>query len=538
MAGESLKSAASQANLSPKERSNVDNLSKLLNTHKSLLDLPATQANQKYNSLPVDQQNSLNAMFGSEKEEPKRGWLGNAWHYTGGAVVTGLTEVSDAMTRLYRTARIANKQIPIGSAEYYQPKNWDVLKNAWETAKDDGREYFVPDRIAKATQKYGATRVSIAQQVAKGVPLDEIIANGSEEQKVIAASAAQKQDKLFDDALDAVKAAQLSPGRDVANILLPEGLEGSGFLYTGISGTTDAAYRIFADPTILLGKAKKAYDAANYALFKIVGNGQKVDEVFAKPAVTNFFNTYGGQLDELAKARKAKDVVKAEQANAMLRRLAPEFGPSAIDEFIKAGVTNADTAKNYLANHADVATILKGQSARKTPLIPRLDNRRKLRVAAFTTGDKIINIDKVGQNIVSALYGAAPQYEDIVTGITSGSDRATILEKSVGKFTKGKSGVLRFSEDQIRGRIDRFAAKFTTIPYFKDGFFDVMNTNASNTVYQVARLANSRYHSRIIAEAFAAGNEGQRKQIFTGLWNTVAEIRGVSKTQAGKTYMD
>ena len=538
MAGESLRAAASQANLSGKERDNVDNLSKLLNTHKSLLDLPSNFANQKYNSLPVDQKNSLNAMFGSEKEEPKRGFLGNAWHYTGGAVVTGLTEVSDAMTRLYRTARIANREIPIGSAEYYLPKNWDVLKNAWETAKDDGREYFVPERIAKATQKYGATRVSIAQQVAKGIPLDEIIANGSEDQKLIASSAAQKKDKLFDDALDAVKAAQLSPGRDLANLLLPEGLEGSGFLYTGISGTTDAAYRIFADPTILLGKAKKAYDAANYALFKIVGNGQKVDEVFAKPAVTNFFNTYGTQLDELAKARKAKDVVKAEEASTMLRRLAPEFGPSAIDEFIKAGVTNADTAKNYLANHADVATILKGQPARKTPLIPRLDNRRKLRVKAFTTGDKIINIDKVGQKIVSALYGAAPQYEDIVTGITSASDRAAILESAVGKFTKGKSGVLRFSEDQIRGRIDRFAAKFTTIPYFKDGFFDVMDVNASNKVYQVARLANSRYHSRVIAEAFAAGNEGQRKQIFTGLWNTVAEIRGVSKTQAGKTYMD
>lgn len=538
MAGESLRAAASQANLSAKENSNVDNLSKLLNTHKSLLDLPANQANQKYNSLPANQKQSLNAMFGSDKEEPKRGWLGNAWHYTGGAVVTGLTEVSDAMTRLYRTARIANTEIPIGSAEYYLPKNWDVLKNAWETAKDDGREYFVPERIAKATQKYGATRVSIAQQVAKGIPLDEIIANGSEDQKLIASSAAQKKDKLFDDALDAVKAAQLSPGRDLANLLLPEGLEGSGFLYTGISGTTDAAYRIFADPTILLGKAKKAYDAANYALFKIVGNGQKVDEVFAKPAVTNFFNTYGTQLDELAKARKAKDVVKAEEASTMLRRLAPEFGPSAIDEFIKAGVTNADTAKNYLANHADVATILKGQPARKTPLIPRLDNRRKLRVAAFTTGDKIINIDKVGQKIVSALYGAAPQYEDIVNGITSASDRAAILESAVGKFTKGKSGVLRFSEDQIRGRIDRFAAKFTTIPYFKDGFFDVMDVNASNKVYQVARLANSRYHSRVIAEAFAAGNEGQRKQIFTGLWNTVAEIRGVSKTQAGKTYMD
>jgi hypothetical protein len=87
--------------------------------------------------------------------------------------------------------------------------------------------------------------------------------------------------------------------------------------------------------------------------------------------------------------------------------------------------------------------------------------------------------------------------------------------------------------DMIQGRIDRFAAKFTTIPYFMDGFFDVMSPDAATQVYRVARLANSRYHSKMIAEAFAAGSEGQRKQIFTGLWNTVAEIRGVSKSKAG-----
>jgi hypothetical protein len=42
----------------------------------------------------------------------------------------------------------------------------------------------------------------------------------------------------------------------------------------------------------------------------------------------------------------------------------------------------------------------------------------------------------------------------------------------------------------------------------------------------------------MIAEAFDAGSEGQRKQIFTGLWNTVAEIRGVSKSKAGASYME
>ncbi|NDG64411.1 MAG: hypothetical protein EBY29_13250, partial [Planctomycetes bacterium] len=91
----------------------------------------------------------------------------------------------------------------------------------------------------------------------------------------IAADAAQNKDPLFQDALDAVQAAKYSPGRFIANLLLPGSLEGSGFLYKGISGTVDAAYRIFADPTLALGKAKKAYDAGDWLLYNVIGKEQQ-----------------------------------------------------------------------------------------------------------------------------------------------------------------------------------------------------------------------------------------------------------------------
>jgi hypothetical protein len=369
------------------------------------------------------------------------------------------------------------------------------------------------------------------------MPLDEIQATGTPTEQKIAAEAAQNRDPLFQDAIDSVKAAKYSPGRLLANALLPESLEGSGFLYKGISGTADATYRIYTDPTLFLGKAKKAYDVANYALIKIVGSPQNVDRAFRNPSVVKFFDTYGTELEKLSTARKAKDIKAATEASTMLKRIAPEFGPVAVDEFIKAGVKNADTAKSYLANHADVAAILKGQPARSTPLIPRLDLARRARVSLFTAADKRFNIDKVGQKIVTALYGNEPQYEDIITGLTTRTEEIGALEKGIGKL-KGPSGVVRFSVNQIQGRIDSFARKFTTIPYFKDGYFDVASPDATTQVYRIARLANSRYHSKVIAEAFEAGSEGQRKQIFTGLWNTIAEVRGVSKSKAGKSYMD
>ena len=533
-----LKLASAQANLSPTDKEKVGAISKLVGTHKSLLDMPANEARIKFQSLPTDQQETLKDTFGTNPEPNKRGWLGTAWHYSGGQVVNALTEVSDFMTRLYRTGALASE------AGYFKPDftktpldKVKILTQAWDKSDDNGELLYNEQRISKATAKYGSTRVKLAQQVTEGRDLAEIIANGTPEEKEIAALAAQNRDPLWQDAYDAVFASKYSPGRQIANAYLPEGLEGSGFLYKGISGIADASYRIFADPTIFLGKAKKAYDAARYSIIKIAGSPKKVDEVFTKPEVVNFFNVYGSQLDNLEKARKAKNIVEAEKASTMLKRIAPEFGPAAVDEFLKAGVKDSATAKNYFQNSVDMLGILKGQAARETPLIPRLTAGRKARIAALTAGNKVLNIDNVGQKLVSALYGVGPQYEDILTGITGRSDEIAALEKQVGRI-KGPDGVVRFTANQIQGRIDRFARKFTKVPNPTSTVFDVSGPNAVEQIYRTARLTNSRYHSKIIAEAFSAGDEGQRIQITKGLWNTIFSTRGVRKGDPGKTFME
>lgn len=527
MGNANIQSAAIQAGLNPKEQEQVTALNKILDSHRALLAMPEDQAKVAFASKPQDQQIAHAALFGGMNPV---GWLGDAAHYLTQGVKTAiaapfkaLNEVSDFMTRIYRTGAIAVDQgVDLGKA--------------FQIANDKGDKVFSPGRIDAAKKQYGADTMSVAMKVASGTSLDSIIANGTDAEKQVAASAAQGTDKFFQDALDAAQAAKYSPGRQIANFLLPGSMEGSGALYKGISGFFDASYRIFADPTLALGKAKKSYDVANYALFKIAGSAEGVDRAFSKPGVVNFFNAYGPELDKLDQARKAKNIVAAEQASTNLRRLAPEFGPTAQDEFIKAGVKDAPTARNYLQNHADISQILQGQAARKTPLIPRLDLSRKARVTFLTTSDKVFNLNEVGQKLVSALYGNGRiAYQDITTGLNENAEAIAGAERQVGKLKQ--DGAYRLSSDQIAGKIDRFAAKFTSIPYFKDGFFDTSAANASTQVYRLARLSNTRYHSRIIQEAFQAGDEGQRKQIFTGLWNTIAETRGVSKGEAGQTFL-
>jgi hypothetical protein len=530
VAQENLKSAAMQAGLNASQQAQIDGLSKLLSSHKTLMALPSNVAQQKFNTLPQDQRNAHVALLGGDQPTTQnRSMLGDIGHYVGQAIKTGLgapfkalNEVSDFMTRLYRTGAIAIDQgVNLG--------------DAFTIANDKGDKVFMPDRIQDATKKYGSNYVNVAMKVAAGESMADIFAKATDAEKEIIAANVKNKDPLFNEVLGKVQAAKYSPGRQIANLLLPESLEGTSGLYTGISGTFDTAYRVFADPTLALGKAKKVYDAANYAVFKIAGSPQALDKAFTKKGVVDFFNSYGATLTKLDAARKSDNLIEAEQASRELRRIAPEFGPATADVFIQAGVKDAATARNFLQNHSDVATVLAGQAARKTPLIPRLDLARKTRINFFTATDKVFNIDNVGQKLVHALYGTGPAYQDITEGLVSGAEKIASLEKQVGKLN---SASVREPLSYLQGKIDRFARKFTTIPYFKNGFFDVAAPDAATQIYRMSRLTNTRYHSRVIAEAFSAGDEGQKKQIFTGLWNTIGEIRGVSHSIPGMSYLD
>ena len=546
MANPNLDAASLQAGLQGKQKEQVDGLSKLLDSHKMLTSLPENVAQQKFKNLPQDQQNAHVALFGGGKGPI--GWLGDAAHYltnigkeTIALPFKALNEVSDFMTRLYRTGAIAVDQ------------GVDI-STAFKTAGHTGDMVFSPGRIADATKIYGKDTMSVAMKVASGMSLSEITATGSDAEKQIASEAARlkDQDHYFQNALDAAQAAKYSPGRQLANLVLPASMEGSGFLYKGISGFADAGYRIFADPTLFLGKAKKAYDAGDFFLYKMLGkekftygrdlaatagNVQQVDRVFSSPRTKYLFDQYGSALQDIDTARKAGNRIAGAEAYQRAKTLIPEFGDAGINQFIQAGVKDAETAANYLKNHADVKSILSGQAARKTPLVPTMTAGRAIRVATFTTANRVFNIDKAGQAIVKSIYGDTAA--NAINTLSVQKQQIAALESKVGR-TKGKirDGSVRWSDNQISGRIDRFARKFTTVPYFENGFFDVMSADAPDKFYQLASLTNTRYHSRVLKEVFAAGDEGQRKQAFIGLWNTIAETRQVTRTAEGKAFVD
>jgi hypothetical protein len=548
--------------LTPEQQQQINGYIKAVDSHQKLSSLPSDVAKLEYAKLTPEQQKTLKDNFGNV--EQKRGWLGTALHYTVDPIITavsapvklafkGVQELSDLSTRVVRTGLIAaDQKIDIGKA--------------WTTASDKGDKVFSPSRIAAATKIFGTGYMSVAQKVAEGMTLDQIVATGTEEEKQIAAGAAQKKDPLFQDALDAANAAKYSPGRALANALLPQKWEGSGAAYRTISGLGDAAFRIFADPTLALGKAKKAYDVSKYALDNIVGNAGNVEKAFQVASVQKFDTDFVGALKNYSVARKAikegaADPQALVQASIQLKRIAPEFGDDVIESMLKEGVVEAGTIKNFLANSEDALRTLKGQAGRQVQLLPRMDLARRTRIATLTTGNKVLRFDQAGKRIsrevftdqttiggIEAQLMAKTKFIDNRTGEAATANTPKEFLEQVEKNVIGEierktaklraDGAFRMPLDYVQDRIDRFASKFAKVPFFRDNFFDPNAVDSAEKVYQLARLANTRYNSRLFAEAFKAGDEAQKRQIMMGVFNTVAEIRGLNKVPGGKNILD
>ena len=536
---DNLKAAALAANLQGEQKRQVDNYSKALTVHQELLNLPREVATAVYNTKTDAQKEDLKNKFGEEDPDtkPSRGWLGTAWHYASAPVVLpvkyafkGLIELSDAMTRVYRSVAI-----PI--------INDGRLGFAWDEANDKGDKVFNEGRIEKARLKFGRDAVDIAVRIASGEEPEKIFKTATEEQKkyimladptnkVIPGIADVENARgLFNETLAAVDAAKFSPGRQLANLILPGQLEGSGLAYNITSGVTDAAYRLFADPLVVASKIRSLYVVANYSLDVVTG-GKKVSETFARKNVKSFWDTYGATLDKLTKAQASGKVTnEAVEARRQLEILAPEFGREVIKVFQKAEIKDAKTAEAFFLNTEEAAKIVKGAIGRRRVLIPTMGPLRKARVSIVTTADRVIDLDRFAPRIVDDIYGGPATDDGILKILSSNPEELGRLAREV----KNQKIWARPTMATIAARIDKAKAKFNIAPLFKDDQLDLKATDAGLQIYRLARLVLPKQDSRMISEVFESTDDiGKRKEIAQGLWATIAEARGLNLTAPGQ----
>ena len=538
---DNLKAAALAANLQGESKKQVDNLVKSLFVHRELSNLPKEVAQAKFAQYPPDQQADLVKKYGTQDnvEKPSRGWLGSAAHYAVNynpvtLLFKGAIEASDLMTRAYRAVAI-----PI--------VNEGQIGFAWDKANDKGDKVFNEGRIEDAKAKYGIDAVDIAMRIKRGEDVSKIFATATPEQQkyimladprnktVPGVQDIEKERGLFNETLGVVDRAKFSPGRQLANAILPEALEKNGLAYGLTSGVVDAAYRLFADPLVAASKIRSLYVIGKYSL-DVVAKGEKVVDYFAKPSATAFWDQYGSALARYTNLQrsnsKGKELVEARDT---LKRLAPEFGQEVIRVFQKADIVDANTAKGFLLNTEEAVNLMKGAIGRKRVILPRLDAARKTRIAIVTGADRYINIDKFAPRIMDDLYGQLSDTDGIRRTLTE--DSAIIGEKI--KQSKDLKEFVRLPSRAIGARLDKFKAKFNIAPMFKDDVFDVTASDASTQVYRLARLVMTKNDSKMISETFEAATDiGQRKEMVKGIWGTIAEARGLNLTEAGQKIVN
>lgn len=538
-----LNTAASAAGLTPSQKKQIEKLSKALDAHKTLLNLPAPVAEQAYNTkfTPTERED-LKVRFGEESPEvkPPRGWLGTAWHYTGAKVLDFAQAASDFSTRIARTGIIAlEEQMNLG--------------DAWERSQKDGQKVFNEKKLSKASRQYGDVLTNLAKRIQSGEKPEEIMATATEEEKYwlqisdrslknlngITEKKLRADRDLLDDAIAAVNAAQYSPGRFVANKIdafVPGDFYKNGFFYKITSGAFDAAYRIFADPLILLGKAKRLYDVNKYAYEVITASaregGETAARYFAKDSTVAFWNTYGEQLDKIRKATDRGDRAAAAEARLQAQRIAPEFGPAVINLFNKNQISDIDTAKAFFYNSDDAFKLVSAGTARRRIVMPRLNAARKVRLNTLTTANKVFDLNIMGPRLIDDMFGYPETDDGIYKALVE--DRTKLVEAAQGLKVKGVER-FRFSSADIARRYDNAKRKFTRIPLFKNNQFDLRAEDAPDKIYQLAAIVLPTRESRLIAETFRGTDDiGRRRDIYDGLWNTMVEIRGAGKFASGQ----
>lgn len=555
-----LYQAAKQANLTPAQMDQMNSVYDMYATHMSLNNLPPQVGAAKFAQLDPNKQSVINQFFGpsstpapqapADSRNPSRGFIGEALYLLSRPVVVPvkaafdvMSWASDQVTRGYRA----------GAISLMEGKN---IADAWQKSGANGEMVFNESRMKKIQQTYGNDITWVAKQISAGIPQDKIIATAqNENQKKLAFDAGRKEgDPLLEEAVAKVNAAKYSPGRQLANLLLPEDLEGGAGIYKWISGSADAAFRIRTDPTLWLGKARKGYLAGKYALSKTIGTAEKVEQSFANPKIYGLWDEYTKSLDELNKARKAGDELKIGELTGRLRILGPGFTENGVDEaltkFAKSdfgGILNVNTAKAFLSDAERIEPLFYGQAGFQIKVMPILSPTRKAKVALYTQGTRTFDLNKDSADFVRNIVFDDADIQG-VTGLEAakasllGREGETAVEAGMRTAERIKTAeelkyINKFSIAGINKRLDNFTRKFATMPDMQE-LADFSSPKSALQFERYAKLVYGRFSARILGDAYRAANVGQRREMAKGLQMAVGELRGLRGTPGGRKLLD
>ena len=531
-ASPNLYAAAQSANIPMEQGTQLEQFSWTVEKNKKLNQLNIDAARKEFQNLDPSAQEKLKFLFPEsdyQLAEP------GASNYVTGALKTGFNVLKSPLVLLFKTAGVFTRVINTPYLLARQASQGEGLFNK-ESFSDawDGRRVYDQGALTSAQDYFGVEKVEIAKGLIAGKKPGEIIANagGAINTKLLdALEEAYNNPESFQQVMDGVKFAQVSPGRDVAR---STGME-------GISGPIDFIYQIAVDPlTWMTGGVTAAAKAALFGLKNQTGTQmRKTIEKFGVAGVRDIFRDNKDVVklwdDQLGPAVKrlndeSDTVAKIGIRNDIKRRFPGYNNDEAIDFLERNNVVDASRAQTVFSNLENLSMFMAGrvdgaQFFRNGIATAR--NQRRLTGGAQKALSNFLN-PKSGTN-----KEIATSVEELSKALVkAGATReATLIGPEILDFTK-------FSRKTIKEKVSLLAAR---TPQNKEIKLNVIDNKQSiktaNVFRDTARQVLPKDLSEALTVKFISADANDQVAMLRSLDIAIMQRLGIEGTEKGREFI-
>ncbi len=531
-ASPNLYAAAKAANIPMDQGGQLEQFSWTVEKNKKLNTLRIDDARKEFNNLDPSAQEKLKFLFPEsdyQLAEP------GASNYLTGAIKTGFNVLKSPLVLLFKTAGVFNRVINTPYLLARQASQGEGLftkesfSDAW-----DGRRVYDQTSLNEAADYFGVEKVEIAKGLIAGKKPGEIIASagGQINEKLLdALEEAYNNPESFQQVMDGVKNAQVSPGRDVARAT---GVQ-------GVSGPIDFIYQIAADPlTWMTGGATAVLKAAAFGLKNQTGTQmRKTIEQFGVAGVKDIFQDNKDVVklwdDQLGPAVKRLNdetdtIAKIGIRNDIKRRFPGYNNDEAIDFLERNNVVNASRAQTVFSNVENLSMFMAGRVSGAQFFrngIATARNQRRLTVGA----------QKALSNFLNPSSGTTKEIAQSVEEISkslvkAGSTReADLIGSEIIDFT-------RFSRKNLKERVSLLLARTPQNQEIKLNVTDRSQSIKSADVFRnTARQVLPKDLSEALTVKFINSDANDQVAMLRSLDVAIMQRLGIEGTEKGALYI-
>ena len=531
-ASPNLYAAAKSANIPMEQGTQLEQFSWTVDKNKKLNQLSIDEARKQFQGLDPSAQEKLKFLFPEsdyQLAEP------GAANYVTGAIKTGFNVLKSPLVLLFKAAGVFNRVINTPYLLARQASQGEGLftkesfSDAW-----DGRRVYDEGALTNAQDYFGVEKVEIAKGLIAGKKPGEIIAaaGGSINTKLLdALEEAYNNPESFQQVMDGVKFAQVSPGRDISRAT---GIQ-------GISGPIDFIYQIAVDPlTYVTGGVSALIKGRVLGMANQTGTQmRKTIEQFGVAGVRDIFRDNKDVVklwdDQLGPAiKKLNDetdtIAKIGIRNDIKRRFPAYNNDEAIDFLERKNVINASRAQTVFTNVDNLSMFMAG----------RVDGAQFFRNGVATARNQrrlTGGAQKALSTFLNPQSGTTKEIAKSVDEISkalvkAGSTReANLIGSEIADFAK-------FSRKSIKEKVSLLAARTPQNKEIKLNVIDDKQSIKTASVFRdTARQVLPKDLSEALTIKFINSTANDQVAMLRSLDVAIMQRLGIEGTEKGRDYI-